>query len=233
MISAALKQTRQGTRAIKETTLSEFLPYSRHVDDETISTKDGYVFQVIKLDGFAFETADQSQINHLKRVRNTLLMGLASSRFALNYHIVRREVFDYPEPRFSGFCAVLDNTWKRKLSEKHLFVNDQYITVIRRNLTGTAGIAERLGRLVSSTADRAAEEAQQRASIKALYEATDNVITGDNIELRFQGGENVDADGAEAPDDVELLMASPFGDVVFSWKNNGDLTWRFEQSARE
>jgi len=176
MISAALKQTRQGTRAIKETALSEFLPYSRHVDDETISTKDGYVFQVIKLDGFAFETADQSQINHLKRVRNTLLMGLASSRFALNYHIVRREVFDYPEPRFSGFCAVLDNTWKRKLSEKHLFVNDQYITVIRRNLTGTAGIAERLGRLVSSTADRAAEEAQQRASIKALYEATDNLI---------------------------------------------------------
>jgi tetratricopeptide (TPR) repeat protein len=68
---------------------------------------------------------------------------------------------------------------------------------------------------------------------ETLYEATDNVITGDNIELRFQGVENFDADGAEAPDDVELLMASPFGDVVFSWKNNGDLTWRFEKSEKE
>lgn len=68
---------------------------------------------------------------------------------------------------------------------------------------------------------------------ETLYEATDNVITGDTIELRFQGVENFDADGAEAPDDVELLMASPFGDVVFAWKNNGDLTWRFEKSERE
>lgn len=68
---------------------------------------------------------------------------------------------------------------------------------------------------------------------ETLYEATDNVITGENIELRFQGVENFDADGAEAPEDVELLMASPFGDVVFSWKNNGDLTWRFETSTRK
>lgn len=68
---------------------------------------------------------------------------------------------------------------------------------------------------------------------ETLYETTDNVITGENIELRFQGVENFDKDGAEAPDDVELLMASPFGDVVFSWKNNGDLTWRFDGSERK
>ena len=68
---------------------------------------------------------------------------------------------------------------------------------------------------------------------ETLYEAKDNVITGETIELRFQGVENFDADEAGAPEDVELLMASPFGDVVFSWKNNGDLTWRFDGSARD
>jgi len=66
-----------------------------------------------------------------------------------------------------------------------------------------------------------------------VYNATDNLIEGDQIELRFVGVDNFDADGAESPEDVELLMGSPFGDVVFGWKNNGDLTWRFEGSQRE
>ncbi|MEZ4315905.1 MAG: hypothetical protein R3F61_00300 [Myxococcota bacterium] len=64
-----------------------------------------------------------------------------------------------------------------------------------------------------------------------LYAAQDNLIEGDKIELRFAGVENFDA--GESADDVELLMGSPFGDVVFDWKNNGDLTWRFEGSKRD
>jgi tetratricopeptide (TPR) repeat protein len=66
-----------------------------------------------------------------------------------------------------------------------------------------------------------------------LYEAQDNVIEGDRIQLRFAGVGNLDAEGAESPDDLELVMASPFGDVVFDWKNNGDLTWRFQGTQRE
>ncbi|MCB9675828.1 MAG: hypothetical protein H6737_11965 [Alphaproteobacteria bacterium] len=66
-----------------------------------------------------------------------------------------------------------------------------------------------------------------------LYEAQDNVIEGDSIQLRFAAVDNFDADGAKHPDDVELLMSSPFGDVVFDWKNNGDLTWRFQGSERK
>lgn len=66
-----------------------------------------------------------------------------------------------------------------------------------------------------------------------LYEAQDNVIDGDKIELRFAGVQNFDAEGAPPPDDMELLMGSPFGDVVFSWKNNGDLSWRFGGAKRE
>lgn len=66
-----------------------------------------------------------------------------------------------------------------------------------------------------------------------LYEAQDNLIEGDQIQLRFAGVQNFDAEGAPPPDDLELLMGSPFGDVVFSWKNNGDLTWRFGGADRE
>ena len=176
MNNSAVKRTRNGKEAVKETALTDFLPYSRHVDDETVGTKDGFVFQVIKVDGFAFETADQSEINHLKRVRNTLLMGIGSSRVALYYHVIRREVYGYPEPNFDGFCADLDKTWERRLSEKRLFVNDQYITVVRRSLRGTAGVAEGIGRFLSTAADRAAVEAQRTADIKALYDTTNNML---------------------------------------------------------
>lgn len=65
-----------------------------------------------------------------------------------------------------------------------------------------------------------------------LFEATDNVIEGDRIALRFKGVANLDGQDATKAEDVELIMASPFGDVVFDWKNNGDLTWRFQGSER-
>ena len=37
--------------------IGERLPYARHVDDATILTRDGLLMQVLKLDGFPFETA--------------------------------------------------------------------------------------------------------------------------------------------------------------------------------
>jgi hypothetical protein len=60
-----------------------------------------------------------------------------------------------------------------------------------------------------------------------IYSASDNLIEGDKIMLRFKDVENFD--DTEIPEeDLELLMASPFGDLVLSWTPGGDLTWRFE-----
>ena len=173
---ASLKRTGHGKTAAQETPVSAFLPYTRHIDDATIATKDGYLFQVLALDGVAFETTDQSTLNHLKNVRNTLWRSIASSRHALYHHIIRRQVHSYPEGAFDDFCADLDRSWAANLANKRLFVNDLYLTVVRRSLGGTAGTVEAMGRLVSSAADRAAAEAQRAADLKALYETTDTVI---------------------------------------------------------
>lgn len=59
-----------------------------------------------------------------------------------------------------------------------------------------------------------------------VFSADDNVIEGDHISLRFKGVDNFDATGFVPGSDLELLMASPFGDVVMSWKPDGALTWR-------
>lgn len=176
MTTLALKKTRHGPTASQEKTVAEFLPYARHIDDATIVTKNGFLFQTIAIDGIAFETADQSTLNHLKTVRNTLWRSIASSRYALYHHVVRRKVSDYPAGKYSGFCEDLDRRWQAKLSDKQLFVNDLYITVIRRSLRGSVGVADNIGRLLSSATDRDVIKTQRKADLKALYETTDNVI---------------------------------------------------------
>jgi len=62
-----------------------------------------------------------------------------------------------------------------------------------------------------------------------LFSASDNFIEGDRIVLRFPGVHNFD-DGAGG--DVELLLSSPFGDVVMTWTPGADLSWRFEGVSR-
>jgi tetratricopeptide (TPR) repeat protein len=58
-----------------------------------------------------------------------------------------------------------------------------------------------------------------------LLVAEDNLIEGDRIVLRFAGVDNFD--GAAAPDDLELVLASPLGDLVLTWKPSGALTWDY------
>ena len=58
-----------------------------------------------------------------------------------------------------------------------------------------------------------------------LYAAEDNVIEGDSIVLRFADVANFD--GGDAPtDELELVMSSPFGELVLSWTADDALTWR-------
>ena len=68
------------------------MPYVRHADEQTLRTKEGFLVSFIKLDGFCFQTADQSEINLRLSARNTLVRALNDSRFALYSHIIRRQV---------------------------------------------------------------------------------------------------------------------------------------------
>ena len=58
-----------------------------------------------------------------------------------------------------------------------------------------------------------------------LFSAEDNVIEGDRIQLRFAGVENFD--DVEPSDDLELIIGSPFGDLVLTWNAAGQLTWDY------
>lgn len=109
------------------------LPYARHAGEATLTLKDGGAMQVLHVPGFPFETADTDELNYRKAVRETMLRGVASSRLALYHHAVRRQVAPAVEGRFgTPFARGLDNAWRRRLSGRRLFVNDLFVTLVRR-----------------------------------------------------------------------------------------------------
>ena len=129
----------------KETPAGEHLPYARHIDDVTIETRDGLLMQSIRLGGLLFETADTDELNYRAGLRDAMLRTLGSSRFAVYQHVVRR-----PAPTSLGrveadeFSTKLDERWRAKLEGKQLFINELFLTIVRRPLQGRIGIADRL-----------------------------------------------------------------------------------------
>ncbi len=129
----------------REAPAGRHLPYSHHVDDCTIATRDGLLMQVIAMRGLLFETADTDEINYRKRLRDAMLQAIGSSRFALYHHIVRRRVDARLDGRFDDpFSSKLDAAWQRRQERRQLFVNDLYLTLVRRPLQGRVGLLDSL-----------------------------------------------------------------------------------------
>ncbi|MEO0419747.1 MAG: VirB4 family type IV secretion/conjugal transfer ATPase [Pseudomonadota bacterium] len=167
--------TRDPKTIINETSAGEHLPYARHIDDVTIETRDGLLMQTIRLGGLLFETADTDELNYRAGLRDAMLRTLGSSRFAVYQHVVRR-----PAPASLGqvnaddFSAKLDDRWRAKLSDRKLFVNELFLTIVRRPLQGRIGIADRLRGWFARSAKR--NEGLMAAEKHALDRAREAVM---------------------------------------------------------
>ena len=162
----------------KEKPAGARLPYARHVDDATIETRDGRLMQVLHLAGFPFETADTDELNYRKSVRETMLRGVANSRFALYHHIVRREA----APQMSGafadpFSRSLDESWRAKLDGRKLYTNDLFLTLVRRPLQGRVGFLEDMLSSLRGAGDRQEAAADLVREQTALNAARDSLIS--------------------------------------------------------
>ena len=144
-------RTARKLAAANEAEIGDHLPYAAQVDDFTIVTRDGSAMQIIRLAGLPFETIDAAQLAARKSARDAMVQAVASSRFALVHHVVRRAVTASLEGAFGDpFSAALDNAWKSRLAARRLYVNDLYLTLVRRPMAGRAGLAERLLRFVGA-----------------------------------------------------------------------------------
>ena len=174
--SLALSLTTHGKVAAQEKDVADFVPYTRHVDAATLATKNNGLLQVIKLEGFPFETADEETLDGLKEVRNTLTIGLASARHILYHHLIRRRVPADIGGQFSGFAAEVDAAWQRRLTRRRLYVNDLYLTLLRRPAPGVVGIVDWFTGLFTAGDISRAEQARAE-SLRELSDATNNIIS--------------------------------------------------------
>lgn len=137
-------RTARSRAARQEAYVGDHLPYAAQIDAHTVLTRDGLLFQVIRLAGLPFETIDAAQLDSRKSARDAMLQAISSARFAVVHHVVRRAVTPTIDGSFSDpFSAGLDAAWRARLATRRLYVNDLYLTLLIRPLRGRAGIADR------------------------------------------------------------------------------------------
>ena len=162
--------------AAREAPAGAHLPYARHLDDATIQTRDGLLMQTIRIGGLLFETADSDELNYRAELRDAMLRAIGTSRFAVYHHIVRRRVDadlagEYPD----AFSLRLDDRWRQRCERRQLYVNELFLTLVRRPLQGRVGIADRLTRLFRSPS-AAATEAALKGELTALNNAREALM---------------------------------------------------------
>jgi len=133
----------------KEAHAGDRLPYARLVDAHTLLLRDGSLMAALQVPGLLFETEDTDALNAHAATREVVLRSSLDARFVLYHHVIRRRVavelgasFDDP------LAAHIDRRWREKLSSGSLFVNDQFVTLVRRPARGKAGLAERAAKLL-------------------------------------------------------------------------------------
>lgn len=212
MQRAVRQDMRFASQIGREKPVAAHVPYTRHVDEETLRTKDGTFLSIIKLDGFCHQTADQEDIDMEAASRNTLLRALADSRFAVYSHIVRRRI----PPRIEGeievdFCRRLDERYMQSLADTRMYSNELYVTLIRRGYQGKVGLADAVFskfRKVSGISEKAIEmEARQE-----LRDHVSNIVKG----LERYGArvlKTVMRDGSVFSEPIEFLAQLTSGGV--------------------
>ncbi|MBD3728988.1 MAG: VirB4 family type IV secretion/conjugal transfer ATPase [Sphingomonadales bacterium] len=134
----------------KEARAGDRLPYARLIDGSTVLLRDGSVMTAIQVPGLLFETEDSDALNAHAATREVMLRSTIDSRFVLYHHVIRRRVHVELEGEFpDALSAHIDRRWKQRLGSGQLFINDQFVTLIRRPARGKAGFAEKASKMLS------------------------------------------------------------------------------------
>lgn len=158
--------------------MAEFIPYHCHWDKETIMTKTNELLQVIKVEGFSFETADDEDVDMKKMVRNSLLKSLASGSFAIYFHMIRRRQSRFPGGKMpAGFADYVNEMWRRKHHSRSSYSNDLYITILRKADKKGAAKVEHVTQKIFHKIDKGAKDEALVESHKELAEVVNRIYT--------------------------------------------------------
>lgn len=159
-----------------ERTAGSRLPYSHHVNDRVIALRDGSLVLCMTMQGLLFETADTSELNYRKNLRDAMLKAIGSSRFAVYYHVVRRKI----EPRHAGefadaFSRGLNQEWQTRISRRQLFSNDLFVTLVRRRAQ-SGGLARRMANLFGRKGKSGRDTVELSRDVRDLEAAGEQLV---------------------------------------------------------
>ena len=142
----------------KEARVGDRLPFARLVDENTLLLRDGSLLTSIQVPGLLFETEDTDALNAHAATREVMLRSTLDSRFVMYHHVIRRRVEVELDAEFEDPLARhIDARWKERLGSGSLFINDQFVTLIRRPARGKAGWVEKASKALSSRKKDAVE----------------------------------------------------------------------------
>tara|TARA_R110000868_G_scaffold207266_3_gene456241 strand:+ start:904 stop:3312 length:2409 start_codon:yes stop_codon:yes gene_type:complete len=154
------------------------IPYARFVDEETIETKNGNLLQIIRVAGVLAETMDNVWINIEKNVRNALMMSLTDSTTSFYFHTIRNIANTEMDAEYSNsFLQSLHKKWQNKMNQHDFYINEHYITVIKKPPVGKIRRLSDVVKHLSATLDQEEREAFRQETIKDLQKITKQIIT--------------------------------------------------------
>lgn len=197
--------------ASKEALVGDRLPYLALIDENAVLLRDGSVMLSLTVPGLAFETADADELNAHAALREVMLRSALDARFVFYHHVIRRRV----EVELDGgaadpLAAHIDARWRAQLGSGALYVNDQFITLVRRPARGKAGWADKLSRMFRNKGGAPVEA--DPGDLRALKAAAHAMLASlSPYGARLLG----DYDGAGGPcsEVLELLSALYNGEM--------------------
>lgn len=162
-----------------EVSAAHFIPYKCHFNSNTLLTYKEELVRIIKIKGFAFETADDIDIDLKKASRNNLLKGMAAGGFSLYFHTIRRKEKGFPDGEMpDAFSARVNEEWSRKHSSDKSFINEHYLTIIRGADKSGAAVLEHMAKKLQHKTDKTAWENYMREMFDELEEMTERILNG-------------------------------------------------------
>ncbi len=162
-----------------EVSAAHFIPYKCHWNSNTLITNNEELVRVVQIKGFAFETADDIDVDLKKSGRNNLLKGMASGSFSLYFHTVRRNEKGFPDGEMTDrFSQRVNEEWMNKHSDDRSFINEHYLTIIRGHDKSGVAVLEHMAKKLQHRADKTSWENHMREAFDELDEMTERVLNG-------------------------------------------------------
>src|SRR5271170_3435479 len=123
----------------REPTAEKNIPYTAHVSECVVKTRQGDYVQAFRLGGASFETADDEQLNNWHERLNVLWRNIARESVVLWTHVIRhRDAVRVGNAHAPGFARDLKAKYLKRLSCETLMVNELYISIVYRPAAGLA-----------------------------------------------------------------------------------------------